>query len=317
MSAPARLEYHQLDRAGRQPPAAWGALSIFAAIVGFFIAQVVVTVGFLLWFVVSGDDVADSLTALTDYDDVQPRTLLFLLTAISAAIPFMMLAHWLITGLSPRWLVSVVGRLRWTWLFVSMGLALLTLVVNLVLSAVLPVAAVAETSSGVNDFTEQSLQFLLVIVLLVPFQAAAEEYVFRGLLMQGFGSLTAQVWLARTVSVVVPALVFALFHGAQSVPIFLDRFSFGVVAGVLAIVTGGIEAGIGFHVVNNWLAFGLALFVGDLGDSLDPEGGNGWNVVVTLVSSSVFLAAAYGASRLMRLQTTVEASELVGPAARV
>lgn len=318
-AGPVALEYHQLTRAGRGG-GWWSALAFVAAIVGFVAAQVVVTIGFFVYFAVAGEDPQDVIDSLSTSGDVQPRTLLFLFVAIAVSIPFMMGAHRLITGLSPRWLISVVGRFRWVWMLVTMGVALLALGVNIGLSAVLPVGAVAETSAtdgGVNDFTSTSLQFLLVIVLLVPFQAAAEEYVFRGLMMQGCGSLTSNARVARVVAVVVPALVFALFHGAQSVPIFIDRFSFGVVAGVLAIGTGGIEAGIGFHVVNNWLAFGLALLVGDIGDTLDPQGGNGWNVVVTLLSSVFFLAATLGAARLMRLETRVSPTELERPLARV
>ncbi|WP_148615701.1 CPBP family intramembrane glutamic endopeptidase [Nocardioides rubriscoriae] len=321
MTEGAGLEYHRLTRAGRGG-GWWSVLAFVAAIAGFVAAQIVVTVGFLVYFAVAGEDLQSVLDSLTDTSDVQPRTLLFLFLAIGVSIPFMMGAHRLITGLSPRWQISVAGRFRWRWMLVTMGLALLALGVNIALSAVLPVGAVAETpsttgSGGLNDFTQQSLQFLLVIVLLVPFQAAAEEYVFRGLMMQGCGSFGSSARVAKVVAVVLPALVFALFHGAQSAPIFIDRFAFGMVAGVLAIGTGGIEAGIGFHIVNNWLAFGLALFVGDMGQTLNPEGGNGWNVVVTALSSLFFLGTTLAAARRMGLETSVSPTELERPAARV
>lgn len=298
------LEYQQLDRAGRRPAWAWGLLAALASVVGFVVAQLVVTLVFLLGLVVAGSDYEEVMATLTDVDDVRPLTLAFLLSAISASIPAVMLAHRVITGLSPRWLVSVTGRVRWRWLLATMGIALLTLVVNVVLGSLLPTSGTASTELAVNDFTTTSLQFLLVIVVLVPLQAAAEEYVFRGLMMQGLGSMTSALWVSRVVSVVVPALIFALFHGlGQSLPIFVDRFAFGVVAGVLAIVTGGIEAGIGYHVVNNWLAFGLGLFLGDLGETLDPQGGNWWSIVVTVTSSTVFLALSVLVARKMGLQT--------------
>ena len=50
---------------------------------------------------------------------------------------------------------------------------------------------------------------------------------------------------------------------ARAPPIFFDRFAFGLVAGMLVILTGGLEAGIAMHVLNNWLAFGIALAFGD------------------------------------------------------
>ena len=54
---------------------------------------------------------------------------------------------------------------------------------------------------------------------------------------------------------VASALVFALFHGTQNLPLFLDRFGFGLLAGVLVVRTGGLEAGIAAHVANNVFAF--------------------------------------------------------------
>ena len=68
----------------------------------------------------------------------------------------------------------------------------------------------------------------------------------------------------------VPALLFALAHGlGQSAPVFFDRFAFGVVAGILVIRTGGLEAAIAMHVLNNFLAFGLALRFGDMTEALN------------------------------------------------
>ena len=89
--------------------------------------------------------------------------------------------------------------------------------------------------------------FLVVIILTSPLQAAAEEIFFRGYLMQALGSLVAQPWFG----VVVSAVVFALMHGVQNPALFLDRLGFGLLAGFLVWRTGGLEAGIGAHVINN------------------------------------------------------------------
>ena len=51
-------------------------------------------------------------------------------------------------------------------------------------------------------------------------------------------------------------------HGTQNAWLFADRFAFGLLAGWLVIVTGGIEAGVAAHVVNNLFAFGYAVFLG-------------------------------------------------------
>ena len=78
----------------------------------------------------------------------------------------------------------------------------------------------------------------------------------------------------------------------QNPPLFFDRFAFGLVAGVLVVLTGGLEAGIAMHVLNNWLAFGLALAFGDMASTLNPTGGSWWSIPVTLTQSLVYLGLA-------------------------
>ena len=139
-----------------------------------------------------------------------------------------------------------------------------------------------------------------MIVLLTPLQAAGEEYAFRGYLTQAFGGAFRSRWIA----VLVPALIFGAFHGlGQSLPIFFDRFAFGVVAGILAIATGGLEAAIAMHVLNNFLAFGIALAYGDLSSALNPTGGSWWSIPVTLTQSLAFLALVLWTARRQGLQT--------------
>ncbi|MBE0698576.1 MAG: CPBP family intramembrane metalloprotease, partial [Anaerolineaceae bacterium] len=54
------------------------------------------------------------------------------------------------------------------------------------------------------------LPWLVVAILLLPFQCAAEELFFRGYLTQGLG-LAGGFWLAW----LVPSLLFGLLHGAN------------------------------------------------------------------------------------------------------
>ena len=93
-----------------------------------------------------------------------------------------------------------------------------------------------------------------MILLTSPLQAIAEEVFFRGYLLQALGSLVAQPWFG----VVVSAVVFALLHGVQNPPLFAARLAFGLLAGVLVWRTGGLEAGIAAHIVNNVFAYGIA-----------------------------------------------------------
>lgn len=193
-------------------------------------------------------------------------------------------------------------RLRWRYLLVCVGLAIIALLSSLTVALFLPQPGGEEQFATVNEFTERTVAFLLIILLLTPLQAAGEEYVFRGYFTQAFGSLVAGVWLSRVIAVTVPALLFALAHGVQEAPVFFDRFAFGVVSGVLVLVTGGLEAGIAMHVLNNFFAFGIALAFGDMTEALNATAPSSWwMILTTLTQSMVYLGLAVWVARAMKL----------------
>ena len=137
----------------------------------------------------------------------------------------------------------------------------------------------------------------LVVLLTTPLQAAGEEYLFRGYLLQAFGSLfRSTVGGDRACT----AVLFAFAHGAQNFPLFFDRFAFGLIAGWLVTRTGGLEAGIALHILNNFLAFGLALSFGDLTSTLNVSEVSWWNIVLTLTQSVVYTAPGAGGGPTMR-----------------
>lgn len=300
------VEYHLMHRTGTY---AWwrSLLGIVSLLVSVFIlVQLVLIPVLVVYFALTGGDVAERLTALVDTDNVTPGVLAFLNVSLAAGIPVAMLITRVFNGLRPRWLASVLPRIRWRWMLVCFGLSIVALAATLVVSALLPQQGEAtDMGGGLNDFTNQTRNFLLVVVLLTPLQAAGEEYVFRGYLTQGFGGLFAPLgpWVSRAAAVLLPALLFAMAHGAQDAPIFFDRFAFGVVAGVLVIGTGGLEAAIAMHVLNNFLAFGLALAFGDMTSALNPSGGSWWSLPVTLTQSLVYTALAIAVARRMGVLT--------------
>lgn len=286
------LTYDRLHLLG--PPGGWRQpVGIVFLVALFVIGQVVLGVVVTLWLALGGDgvdEIADKLSG----DTATPSFLALVNLGWAAAIPAVFLVGFLLHRLTPGWMGSVVGRLRWRWLLTCLGLAVVALTITMAVSTVLPDqgAGTVDLGGGANAFTSASRDFLLVVVLLTPLQAAGEEYAFRGYLTQACGGLTARLpaRVGTTVAVVVPALVFAVAHGAgQDLPIFFDRFAFGVVAGVLVLLTGGLEAGIAMHVLNNFLAFGLAIAFGDMTETLQPTDGTWWTVPVTLVQSLSYL----------------------------
>ena len=126
-------------------------------------------------------------------------------------------------------------------------------------------------------------------------------------------------WLLHPAfSVLLSSFLFALAHGAgQDIPIFFDRLAFGIVAATLVVVTGGLEAGIAMHVLNNWLAFGAALAFGDMGSALNPTGGTWWSIPVTLTQSLVYLGLAWWVAHLMGIRRRTDPAVLAAPETRV
>jgi membrane protease YdiL (CAAX protease family) len=308
-----RPRYHELHRVGR--PGAWRSVVGAVLLLVLVFGAVPVVAGGLAFVLLlaSGDTAEEAANVLDVTTEATPAGLALLNVIIAAAIPLTFLVTWWLHRLKPRWVSSVAPRLRWGYLLVCLGLAFVALLASLGVAMLLPVSTEGMPAGAVNDFTTQTRDFIIVILLLTPLQAAGEEYLFRGYLTQAFGSLAWGRRAAQSLAVLGPALIFALFHGlSQDWPVFFDRFAFGVVAGILVIRTGGLEAPIAMHVLNNFLAFGLALAFGDLTTALNAEGGSSWwTILSTLTQSLVYLGLATWVARAMGI---VDAGPPVGGA---
>jgi uncharacterized protein len=188
--------------------------------------------------------------------------------------------------------------MRWKFFLVCLGLAVVALIAQLAVGTVVPSGG--DSVGKVNDFTASTAAIAIVVLLTTPLQATGEEYLFRGYLLQAFGSFFGNRWVA----IVATATLFALAHGAQNFPLFFDRFAFGLIAGWLVTRTGGLEAGIALHILNNFLAFGLALTFGDLTETLTVSQVSWWNIVLTVTQSGVYTVLVLLVARRMGLQTT-------------
>ncbi|AHH97149.1 hypothetical protein GCM10010174_65880 [Kutzneria viridogrisea] len=159
---------------------------------------------------------------------------------------------------------SVRGRLRWNWLARCVLIALPAVVLLLALHIGLAIASSQDTWDG--DFGEwqgwpRFLAGALVVLLLCPLQAAGEEFLCRGWLVQWFGGWLRSPWPG----ILASGLVFSLLHGFGQPGGFLELILWGATAAWLTVRTGGLEAAIALHVVNNLVALLLAAAFGGLG----------------------------------------------------
>ncbi len=96
-----------------------------------------------------------------------------------------------------------------------------------------------------------------ISLLLLPFQTAFEEIIFRGYLMQGFTLFFKSRWVAF----LIVAILFGLMHGANpevknfGAEIALPQYiTMGLILGFIALKDEGLELAIGLHAANNILA---------------------------------------------------------------
>ena len=182
------------------------------------------------------------------------------LISVALALPIALATARLIQRRPAGTLSSVVGRLRWGWM--ARCSLILVPTMSAVIAASIGLVRLTEGDSsmvtrgahwpGVGAF----LAAAAMLLALVPLQAAAEEYVFRGWLLQAVGAYTRSPWPA----IVLPAFLFSLAHGIGTPWGFADLVALGVVAGWLTVRTGGLESAIALHVVNNvaWLLYAAA-----------------------------------------------------------
>jgi uncharacterized protein len=102
----------------------------------------------------------------------------------------------------------------------------------------------------------QFLYFIPLVLLLTPIQSLAEEIIFRGYLLQAFGSVVRNPWLAATVNGVLFMLPHLWTPGLPQLHVM--AFYFFLMGFLLAIVTvrsNSLEIAFGSHVANNMFAF--------------------------------------------------------------
>lgn len=224
---------------------------------------------------------------------------------LALGIPVGMLAVWAGHGWRPGWVSSVVGRVRWQWLLTASAVS------ALVSGAVVGLAFALDPAPWGPE--EQAVALLAVVLLTTPLQAAGEEYLFRGWLSQAVGSWFAHPVVGAVVAGAVSATLFAMAHGTQGPWLFADRFGFGVVASILVWRTGGLEASVAVHALNNMVIFVPTVLTGGLAEAF-TETDAPWSVfVVDMLALSALVVVL---DRLARRRGLRRTQELLAPPAR-
>lgn len=319
--------YHRVYRAN--PSYRWWRplVAVLVTAAFFLGVNIVLSVGVMVALLASGTltlEIASSPAELTELllpDMARPWTIAFGLGAIALVLPLVPLAL-RIAGIRPAGprvsvLHSVLFRLRWRWLGETL---LWSLLLWVVLNGILIGLDLAQ-GSGLSEFAIDPATYaisLVLVVLLVPVQAATEEYLYRGVLLQSTGA-----WVPfAIVPILLSSVAFAFSH-AYDVWGILQVGIMGVGFAWVTIRTGGLEAAIALHTVNNIGSFaimGTGVF-SDGETGMSTETGGPFGVVGQLVTVVLWVlvvewrARRAGIDRIARIEVPVPGPAVPPPPA--
>ena len=281
-------EYHKLsagpDRRWYRP-----LLAIVIALVVFLALSTMVTLLPLAIPALNSPGYQQLFTGEIDATD--PVVFAVLMLSIAVLIPAVLVGVALGARTGVGYFFSVEGRLRYKWLATCFAIAI-------------PIFALAFIPMSLLEGTEfkpgpQLVILLLLTLVLVPFQSAAEELTFRAGFLQMFGSWIPNRWVSLLVATLASAPVFALLHGSLDVWILADLAVFSLCAVFLMWYTGGVEAAVAMHASNNMVILTIEAF-SNTSDSLISEETTSTPasfLVSTVIMGTVTAALAFAAKK--------------------
>ena len=226
-------------------PYRWYKPILVALLAFLFYIFMMVALVFVVLIWSGGSEIFDSITGT--YEDTSVYTgpgALFELGLIALMLPSIALAALIVRDRPFSSYSTSRGGWNWKTFFLCVLVAAAIMAIDFIIELlVFPIGPV----DGTMYFTSAGL---VMCIILVPFQCVAEEYLFRGFLMQAIGSWTK----LPVVAIIASAIIFAAGHPYNSIGIIAVFFN-GVFWGFLAWKTKGLEATCAIHIVNNYIAF--------------------------------------------------------------
>ena len=241
--------YLEIARQGRNDW--WRYLISLPAILMIWFILGSIPVLMLMTYVSLDSDPATSFSG-TGFVGV-PLTLEFLFT-MSSFIPFLVATFLAVRFIHARPLKTLVtgkAHIRWGRIFAGAGVWFFIAALLAVMEALLyPGRYVLTFQPGTL------LIFAAFAFILIPIQTSAEEFFFRGYLLQWMGLRLKNIWLLS----VLNGFLFFLPHAvnpemaANSLLVGLGYFAMGFFLTLITLRDEGIELALGLHAANNLFA---------------------------------------------------------------
>ena len=202
----------------------------------------------IAWFYAEGGGTSGDVSILGDLDNIGSSGYftgpgaLIAFGSVAMILPALALAVLIVRDRPFSSYSSSRGGFNWGAFFKCLGVGA---VVYAAITAIQLIAFPDENATGVIAFTAAGF---VLLAILVPIQCVAEEYAYRGLIMQTFGAWSK----LPAVAIVASALLFTVSHGYNLTGL-AAIFVGAVIWGVLAWQTKGIEATCAAHIMNNMI----------------------------------------------------------------
>ena len=243
-----------------------GILAILLLVVAFLIVSTVLQFGAIYIDIASGAlDPEDLLSGAIGFT---PALLLSTNISLALMIPISLLLQRWLFGVRFRWMSSVEGRFRWRWM------GRLALIIVPVWAVYIGATFLIEPLPDVR-LDVSTILLLAIVLFTTPLQAAGEEYGTRGLVQRAAGSWFRNTSVAFVVGTLVSCALFGLAHLAGDPWLIAYYFLFGVSMSLASRWSGGLEAPILIHTVNNVFIFLPAVLFGQLDEGIDRSDGAG------------------------------------------
>ncbi|WP_461463512.1 lysostaphin resistance A-like protein [Methanobrevibacter sp.] len=249
-------------------------LTIIIAAILYFVFQCLIA---SIFSVIYGGSVVDSvLSGGYETLDTSDASIYISYLSIFVFIPAIYIANRLVGKRPFSSIASSRGGWNWNIYLKCLSIPLIIYLVFNVISLVFD----HETPGHTNV----SVIAMIIALVLIPAQCIAEEYVFRGVLMQSFGA-----WFNIPIlAIIIQAIFFAIGHSYNTIGVVGIGIS-GILYGWLAWRTCGIEAGAAIHSINNLMSF----FIVGLGLSSISSNVSTMDFVVDFLISLISVVALY------------------------
>lgn len=144
----------------------------------------------------------------------------------------------------------ITSRPKIDWKRVGISFSIIALLVS---GSVILDYKLSPEDYQLNFQPQKFLILALIGIIMVPIQTTFEELLFRGYLMQGFGT----AFKSRAVALIMTSTLFGLMHianpevgklGYQALIVYIGT---GFMLGIITLMDEGLELAIGFHAANN------------------------------------------------------------------